>query len=1154
MRWPLALLCAVPALFAQTACSAQTSADLLFLKSNSTAALRRSAEELKLNPHDLDALFVRMEAARIELRSNEELRSAVAILKGCPSADPRARIAADRVRELAANTPVFRSAEPQLAELLRKGTPFSVELSDAFLKAADDGVVLPRRVHLARRIKKWQLAGPFGRFTNVDFDRSWAPEHDNLMQVHYGNRVVEVAKNQTGELELPDYFPRSGIYYAAADVAIEKPGAYQLTIESEGTFEVLLEGQRLVLHNARFHTQKKTSRLVTQLSGGNHRLTVKLQSSAFPLRIWISPALENQPVSPSFPDAERAYMNAASSLLDGDSLPARSLKGSGSAISRLLSVEALSQSGDEQQMKTLLEDVLTKDPAAQRANLELAKQEFNAEKLDDAATRLGKVLKAVPDNWTAQELKYQLAANFDWQPEQQQALLQRLRLHPDCGALAEAANFYEARGDRATMTRYESKLAACSPTPFPFWDRLSQHGEHGRAAADIARYLRIRSRDRRALTKGIREAVLAGDEPVARRYAESFAKLAPNCPWAEAVAKNPKAILDSRSARIADDFYLPFVRDSHPMMSGGDAQGQANVVLINDRVMKLEPDGGAWIYQHAVTQVFDKKGIEQAGEVELPRAADVLQLRTLKADGTSVEPEAIDGKNTVSLPSLAPSDAVEVAWLQHFDEEALAANPELLDFHLGSSDSPTRSARLTIIREREPEPLLWHSPNVHCSQSQNRAFMSCEAQNLAPPVQEPAEPTYEKRARVRWLSSDLRTHYREQLIEATQVTGRIEEIAAGIQGLQPRARIASAYEYVTTAIEKESGKWPGENNVSADDSFAEGEGNRATALIALLSAMGFDSDLELAAERGGHDPAEGCADLRCYVHPLIRVALPHSTEHILLDPDADDLSAAALSPEVEGEPAVIVSRLHAVSDEITRVPRITEQRSSASADLYLTESGGMQGTIHVRFGSLRGAQMRAALSQLSASDRQAYFEEIADRILANAAEVAASLIHEQDVNQPLELILKVSTPKVAHWNGSDLDLGELIPALGLARMYATLPARETDLLVEAPLIESSEFVVHLPAGIEVSRLPQSAEIKSGFGEYHTEFQAQTKTLTIQRSFRIPAQEVSSSDYPAFSSFAFAIDAAERQSIQLRRTAVASYPVPETQHAASLPRN
>ena len=190
--------------------------------------------------------------------------------------------------------------------------------------------------------------------------------------------------------------------------------------------------------------------------------------------------------------------------------------------------------------------------------------------------------------------------------------------------------------------------------------------------------------------------------------------------------------------------------------------------------------------------------------------------------------------------------------------------------------------------------------------------------------------------------------------------------------------------------------------------------------------------------------------------------------------------------------------------------------------------------------------MRHALRQLSAQDRQDYFEEMAARILPNVSEVSGAVQYEEDPQQALELEIKVKAPGFARWNGADLEISQLIPALGLSRLYGTLQQRTEDLLIDTPLIESSQFVVRVPAGVEPSVLPQSVDVKTKFGEYHASFQTEGRDLRIGRSFRVPQQVVAPTDYAAFSEFARQIDGAERELIQLRRSPLAQT---EQAHAA-----
>ena len=1088
-----------------------------------------------------------MEAARLELRNREQLHSAIAILQTVRSTDPRARLAAERIRELAANTPQFRAVIPQIAELLREESPYTIELSDAVLTAQADGAALPGKIPLAHRITKWQIAGPFGQFANVDFDRAWPPEQDELRSARYERQFREDVDIVSGELDLPEYFPRSGIYYTAAQVSTAKAAKYRFVVESDGTYDLRVDGSPLLTHDARFAQQRSTMQVQVELAPGKHRIFVKLQATALPLRVWIEPLRESHSVPLKLSAAEVDYLKAATAVLDGDPKPALALKDQ-SSLANVLKAEALAQMGDEQQAHELLLAASFSDARNLLAAFKAAEEAFSREQYEETTTQLARVLRAAPAYPQAQELKFQLADHFNWRAEQETALNQRLRLHTSCSAFTDAAKFYDSGYATERARRYEAALATCSLRPYQFWEQLSLHGRHKHASEAISIYLAGHPTDRHALAVAIREAVLGNDIPTADQYAKVLHALAPNWSHAALIAARPESILDAQSGYSqADGFYKPFVRDPLPMMRDGESQLPDSRILINDRVVKLD-SGGAWVYQHTVTQVLNKKGIARLGEVELPRAVDLLELRTVKPTGAYIEAELGDNKNAVSMPSLAEGDAIEIAYLQHFSSEALIASPEILDFVFASKQSPTRSSRLTLIRDNVPEPLLWRSAEVRCIHSEPTSDLGTTVWEVAnvPAVQdEPAAPQYERRPRLLWLAMDRNqptdtvAKIRDALINATKITFRIRELATELQS-SSESGPSAAYRYVMTNVENETQNWREANITSADESLEQGEGSRAATLIAFLSAMGYDAELALASERGKHDSTDACPGARCYIHSLVRVTVPGSGQ-VVLDPEADNIAPGALSPEVEGEQALLISRSRDSVWQYLVMPRSTDQNSKATADLHLDDAGALSGKIHIRFGSFRSGQMRQMLRSVSAKGRQDFFEQIADRIIPTVEQVSATVSNEEDLGQLLEIELSIRAPRFGRWNHSDLQLEQMIPALGLSRVYGTLPERQQPVLLDTPLVETSEFVIHVPAGLEAVRKPNAVDLKSEFGEYHSEFKAEATELKVTRTFRIPAQVVAPSRYREFSEFALQIDSAERELIQLRRTDLAQIP-------------
>ena len=165
-------------------------------------------------------------------------------------------------------------------------------------------------------------------------------------------------------------------------------------------------------------------------------------------------------------------------------------------------------------------------------------------------------------------------------------------------------------------------------------------------------------------------------------------------------------------------------------------------------------------------------------------------------------------------------------------------------------------------------------------------------------------------------------------------------------------------------------------------------------------------------------------------------------------------------------------------------------------------------------------------------ERQAFFEQLAMRIFPGATGVTGTVTHENDPEQPLKLSLHCTAPQFINRQSGTAELNQLAPALGLATLYARIPARKFPLYIESLLFESTVFHLHLPDGMDVKALPADFTEKTEFGEYVLRFARLPRQLDIHRDFRIPIQVIAPEKYPTFLSFALRIDEAERQRIAL----------------------
>ncbi|MBC7172276.1 MAG: hypothetical protein H5U40_07625, partial [Polyangiaceae bacterium] len=86
---------------------------------------------------------------------------------------------------------------------------------------------------------------------------------------------------------------------------------------------------------------------------------------------------------------------------------------------------------------------------------------------------------------------------------------------------------------------------------------------------------------------------------------------------------------------------------------------QPQVLVLDYNAVRIYPDGSNMSLVHQVVRVQSEEAVDAHGEFSVPEGAYLLRLRTIKRDGTVLEPDLIEGKETISLPSLAVGDFVE---------------------------------------------------------------------------------------------------------------------------------------------------------------------------------------------------------------------------------------------------------------------------------------------------------------------------------------------------------------------------------------------------------------------------------------------------------------------------------------------------------------
>ena len=1105
----------------------------LFTHLDLKAAGHQADLALTRNPNDPLALLVRMEVAELNARPDVVLDSA---LRLCRSGSPEQlqKIASARVLKYAANTRSFNAVSGRLQAEALQQNECATNIRLALMTAAADGnaaLDLDRIAADAGVLTRWRIAGPFGRYSNADFDQPWLPESDRFSHVSYGTLQTEEFLFRDGQVKLPDYFSAPGIYYAGSYIETRQAQSSVLEIFSPGPYAMFLDGRPLLTHDSRFAASSSADSANLDLTPGKHRVVIKFNSDAAPFRVVVHPRNKPMPMRQAFDAGPVAnYIAGLTAYLNGDvaGLERTTFSDSGPAIQYLRAL-LLSDTQEQSSDTRAAWQALLPAPLAR---IKLAEMSADSDSGDGSFRQMAEEL---PDSEAAQETSFQLSRGAD-------SLRRLIALHPSCSHVSQALRYFSDQ-PRETQ-KFREQLANCAPESLSYAKALSSEGRHKDAAENLLKLLTANPVNRAARRLLIEELLLDGQEKEATEQAMRLHEIAPNSlPYAQ-IAETPYAVLDATSNRAhgfirQEQFYVPYRRNGLEIIRTSAKRrfsGGPSVILLLDKVIEIENNGSLSIYTHRITQLLNKDGIARFGEVFIPRGADLLELRTIKTSENSgpsaiIEPELVQQKSTISMPALEPGDSIEEEFVVHYAEWE-NASAEATEFSVGSFTAPVLYSRLVAITPEALPIQISSSGDVadpHVEHASGRIIRVWEQNNIAQVVEESDLPLDHQLPHITVHTAE-KTHarLRDELISSTRIGTQVTRVSQTLQqsGASDYERAQRLYRFVVEKIQPANAEWSAN---SADDSLLNFEGSRTATLLALARASGLNADLILARKMG-----QACADEKdesCYTVPLVRFIFASGKT---LDVDPESTAGFGSIPfDLHLHKAVRVP-LRANDQQPTYVSLMSDmadEKSMAEADLLLGEDHDLSVDLHVRLGITRGRQVRNVLRAADQRERQIFFDQLAIRIFPGATQVTGSSRNLDNSEQPLELVLHCRVPQFIHAAGP-WEIDQIVPALGLSELYAKTTMRKFPLYIDSVLFESATFHLHLSSGFQVRSVPANFETKNEFGEYSVAFSSGAQEITIHREFHIPAQIVSSKDYARFAEFARQVDQAERGRIGL----------------------
>jgi hypothetical protein len=944
-------------------------------------------------------------------------------------------------------------------------------------------------------------------------------------------------------ITLPQYFASSGIFYAASEVEVAA-GTARIDVLSSGTYEVFVDGKSRLLHDARYAAGPTRDSTALFLSAGHHRILLKFTPEAAPISVALHPEYAIAPQRKSaLPAVATKSVQALGAYFRGDY----------AGMGTLLRADALHNDSYSKYLQALLysaaeehspradaawKAVTNAQPSALLARLKSAENAVERGQPEGIRADVMAVLTDRPQSETALQLAFNLSRHN--QLDGPSLLTRLLNSHASCARLAEAIKFYNAAAQQDKAKSVEQQLATCAPESQEYARLLAKSGRHSAAAAYLQQLVARNPLHRAARRFLVEQLLLDNQLSAAKLQAKQLREIAANAPDYVPELSETGVARDSRSERATGfangaEFYVPYRRDgidlirksAQRIFSGGEA-----VILLSDKVVCVRREGPVSVYVHRITRPLNKAGITRYGEVTLSRGADLLELRTIKANGEIIEPELDQQKPTISMPALEPGDAIEEEYVMHYAD--LEQLPESAAAHtFGSFAAPILHSRFVLLDPQDAAARVRQQaglPLPLVGENNGMVVRIWERDNIAQTVPEPFLPAVNLLPTVTVAAPEKTiSRLRDQLVDASRAGVHVNEAVAELHLLQVGGDVEKAkrlYRFVTSKIDSTGPDWAAS---PAEDTLATGQGSRTVALLAMARAAGLKAELLLARRI-----EQSCGkDLSCYTEPLARFWLPNG-EAADVDAESDDLAFGDIPPTLDTREAHVVPLLSAEEKKpeiVALNPRLAGEKSFAEADLSFSE-GDLVASIHVQLGSVRAQEVRNTLRSAGERERQAFFEQLSTRIFPGATSVTGVAVHESDPEQPLKLSIRCTVPQFMTWQSGLAEINQLAPDLGLATLYAKTPTRKFPLLIDSLFFESTIFHLHLPAGMALHSLPADFGEKTEFGEYTLRFVRLGQQIDIHRDFHIPVQVIAPDKYAAFVNFAMRIDDTERQRISL----------------------
>ncbi len=1038
-------------------------------------------------------------------------------------------------------------------------------------------------------IASWTVAGPFGPQSLLGFDAIHPPANQGAWVEAYdlgpgrgrAPARIQEARGCVAHLGRAQS-QRGGTTYAKAFVDVDEPGDFSVRLETASTVELSVDGQSIARMDRRARALPNVTYHRTSLSAGQHEIVVKLASRNPNPILGVSLRRSNVPSQRAgrarLPKVLSHYLEIERLVVDGDYVEARARleainasKHRSPIVLGLLSEvqfadplrnEASKRDAGRATLRRLAEtDSLSWIPTLQLARLADIEGRY-----EEALQLLKTGAESWPNVVAFPIAQADVFAARGWRAYQARSVRAAQDLQTDrCAVVSAALSLARSLGQADVAGQEVERSFRCDARTHLRFQHLLETRRWDDARRELDRLAALEPIQHRADITVAKTTLARAVGQDTTPLLSSLRSLRPNAPDAvialsdlalkkggrseavqvlqEAIDKKPRSMAAARRVRDAllfghelDEFRLDGKKVIAAFERSGRVYDHPQVLVLDYTVSRVLSDGSMLELTHNIFRAQSDEAVDALGEFSAPPGADLLKLRSIKADGTTLEPDWIAGKESVSLNDLAIGDYVEYEFVRTVaPDESVPGGVRGERFYFRTFDVPFDRSEYVVIVPSNMQVMVdprGAAPTGTRRSDTDRLILRWRVDHSEPLEQEPASihmreyiPSIAWGVNLTWQAAvDV---FRDGLADRDIADPAAQDLVVSVirDAKSPRERARLLYDWVMRNVEHSNDSF-GLSPAMLHDRL----GHRARVLHYLFQLAGLRSQLVLARSYVADQTRTEFPETETYTNLLVALQLDDGA--VYLQAEARSAPFGFLPPTFRGQDAItIASNSRAVQLVDTssypdnhRVEAKVRLRPDGSAHIAVTET--TTGADAVRW--------REDLRAIPSAELKSRFQEhYLPSVIPNAELKSLEVENASDFTAPLRLVYNAEVSQFARRESDRWYVPTIFRTYASAN-YARMATRNFTEVIANPTQAQVRVEVRLPQGHSLAERVVAGRRKFSGASFEREVNlAPDGRLILKRNVRIPRMRVVPTSYGSFAAFCRSIDRDESQEIALQ---------------------